>query len=233
MKEKNKNWFSEHKVLTAIIAFVVLIAIVGVSGGSDNSKPDNSSQASSSPAKTTKTKHVKKPAVRKVKGKATTLGAGTFTGGKDVVVGLYDVTPSPGQSGNFIVNDGSSYNEILGTESGGVSKVRVKISKGDKIQISGLSIVSFTPVKTPFVTSHKKTKLYAGTFVVGEDVGQGRYKVTPGPGQSGNFIVNDGLSYNEILGSSAGGVSSVSVDLQNGDKISISGLGVVTFTPSS
>src|SRR5437763_7827042 len=84
---------------------------------------------------------------RQVQGTATTLGAGTFSAGKDVAVGLYNVTPGAGQSGNFMVEGTDSYNEILG--SGGVPKVRVKISNGDTITISSLSQVTFTPVTTP------------------------------------------------------------------------------------
>jgi hypothetical protein len=174
------------------------------------------------------------PAGRQVQGALVTLGAGTFTGGKDVAVGLYDVTAGAGQSGNFIVNGPDTYDEILGTAggAGGVPMVRVKISTGDQIQISGLSAVTFTPVTTPLVTSHTTVNLYAGTWVVGQDIGAGRYVATPGAGQSGNFIVSGNDQYNEILGgdSSVGGVPSVTVTLTKGDVIDISGLGQVTMT---
>ncbi len=174
------------------------------------------------------------PAGRQVKGTLVTLGAGTFTGGKDVAVGLYDVTPGVGQSGNFTVNGTDSYNEILGGDAstGGVPMVRATISTGDPIQISGLSAVTFTPVTAPLSTSHTTTNLYAGTWTVGQDIGEGRYVATPGAGQSGNFVVTGNDSYNEILGgdSSTGGVPSVTVTLSKGDVIAISGLGQVTLT---
>jgi hypothetical protein len=171
-----------------------------------------------------------------VTGTATTLGAGTFTGGKDVAVGLYDVTPGSGQSGNFIVSGTDSYDEILGVSDGqGVPKVRVQISTGDSIQISGLSQVVFTPVTAAFVTTHTTTTLYAGTFTVGQDIGAGRYVATPGAGESGNFIVTGSDSVDEILGGSSadGGVPSVTTNLTKGDAIQISGLSQVTLTPSS
>jgi hypothetical protein len=175
--------------------------------------------------------------VRKVTGTATTLGAGTFSGGKDVAVGLYDVTGGAGQSGNFIVSGTDSSDEILGSAggAGGVPKVRAQISTGDKIEISGLSTVVFTPVTAPFVTTHTTTNLYAGVFTVGQDIGSGRYVATPGAGGSGNFIVSGTDSYDEILGSAgaAGGVPSLSVTLTDGDTISISGLSQVTLTASS
>ena len=117
---------------------------------------------------------------REVTGTATTLGAGTFSGGKDVAPGLYDVRAGGGQSGNFFVNGTDGYNEILGTNHGfGVPTVRVQISNGDSIQVSGLSQVVFTPVTTPFVTSHSPVNLYAGTWTVGQDIGPGRYVATP------------------------------------------------------
>jgi hypothetical protein len=162
------------------------------------------------------------------------LGAGTFTGGTDVAVGLYDVTTGAGQSGNFIVTGTDSYNEILGSDggNGGVSTVRVTISNGDQIQISGLSAATFTPVSTPFSTAHATTTLYAGTWTVGQDIGSGRYVATPGSGQSGNFIVTGPDTYNEILGGdpSTGGVPSVTVTLSKGDVIAISGLSQVVMT---
>ncbi len=171
---------------------------------------------------------------RRVTGKAVTLGAGTFAGGTDVAAGLYDVTPGAGQSGNFIVSGTDSYDEILGVGgAGGVPKVRMTIAKGDSIQISSLSQVSFTPVTAPLVTTHTPVTLYAGTWTVGQDLGAGRYVATPGAGQSGNFIV-EAENVDEILGGSTadGGVPSVSVNLQTGDVVNISSLSAVTMTPS-
>jgi hypothetical protein len=189
-----------------------------------------------SPVATATPKATPKVATRQVTGTAKTLGAGTFTGGKDVAVGLYEVTTTSGQSGNFIVTGTDSYNEVLGVNSSmGVPRVRTQISDGDSIQISGLSQVIFTPVTTPFATTHTPTVLYAGTFTVGEDIGQGRYVATPGAGESGNFIVSGTDSYNEILGGSSamGGVPNITVDLTNGDAIAISGLSQVTLSPSN
>lgn len=166
-----------------------------------------------------------------------TLEAGTFTGGQDVAVGLYDVTGGAGESGNFMVSGTDSYNEILGSDTadGDVPQIRVHISGGDQIQISGLSQVTFTPVTTPFVTSYSAVNLYAGTFTVGQDIAPGRYVVTPGSGESGNFIVSGNDDYNEILGddTSMGDVPTVTVNLTDGDTIDISSLSQVTMTPTN
>jgi hypothetical protein len=157
-----------------------------------------------------------------------------------VKVGLYDVTPGPGESGNFSTKGKDpltySYNEILGTAGGfGVPSVRANISKGDQISISGLSAVTFTPVTAPYVTSHSTITLGAGTWVVNQDIGPGRYVATPGPGQSGNFSKKGKgfTSYvNEILGSNSsyGQVPSVTANLSKGDVIAISGMSQVVMT---
>jgi hypothetical protein len=169
------------------------------------------------------------PATRTVSGTQATLGAGTFTVGKDVQPGVYDVTPGSGQSGNFSVDGQNQYNEILGTSDGfGVSKVRVQLTKDDSVKIEGLSQVIFTPVTSTFVKEYKATSLYTGDFIVGEDIAAGRYVVTPGSGQSGNFSVSGANEYNEILGSDYG-VANVTVTLSTGDVVSISGLDQVNF----
>ena len=223
----------KQHVLFPFIGLFIVIALVLTACGDLTSSSDNTSPTTSSNTQTTQATPANTVATRKVTGKATTLGAGSFTGGKDVADGLYDVTTTSGQSGNFIVNGTDSYNEILGVSYGqGVPKVRVQISDGDQIQISGLSQVMFTPVTAPFRTSHTATTLYAGAFTVGQDIGAGRYVATTTAGSSGNFIVNGTDSYNEILGVSSGqGVPQITVTLTDADVIAISGLSQVTMTP--
>jgi hypothetical protein len=70
------------------------------------------------------------------------LGAGTFSGGKDVAPGRYDVSAGAGQSGSFFVEN-QMVNEILGG-SYGVPNVTVNLQQGDVITISGLSQVTMT-----------------------------------------------------------------------------------------
>jgi len=203
-----------------------------VAAGTGNSGTTTSTAATTSTtAPTTTTTTVPK---RTVTGKLTTLGAGNFTVGPDIPAGLYNVTPGAGQSGNFIVTGSDYYNEVLGSADGiGVPEVRARLQKGDEIQLSGLSSVTFTPVATPYVTAVKPVDLYAGTWTVGQDIAPGRYVATPGAGQSGNFIIN-GEGINEILGSAEGvGVPSVTVTVHKGDVIQISGLARVVMTPKA
>lgn len=149
--------------------------------------------------------------------------------------GLYDVTTGPNQSGNFTVRGTDSYNEILDTSgTRGVPQIRVQISNGDLIQISSLSHVIFTPVSTPFVTTHSAATLYAGSWMVGQDLGPGKYVATPATGQSGTFVIaHEGI--NVMLGGdpTLGEMPSVTFTVQNNDVIGISGLGQVTLTPSN
>jgi hypothetical protein len=195
-----------------LIAIIILIIIIVPKGG--KSSQPASTPASNTASSSSSTSSQSKPAEkqRQITGKATNLGAGTFTGGKDIPVGLYDVTPVSG-TGNFTVNSSSGdllVNEVLGKSSGlGVLKVRVKISKDDKIQLQSINKTHFEPVATPFVKSVQKVKLYSGTWTVGEDIAAGRYKAST-PSGAGNFVVydNSGLpGTNEILGS--GGVKEV------------------------
>lgn len=239
------NWFLRHKVWTGVIALIVLIVIIAIAGGGGKTNnttsasvdtPTSATNASATAASATTAPSTTPPTTaapttttipaRKVTGKAVTLGAGNFRGGTDVQPGLYDVTPGAGQTGNFIVQGTDTYDEILGSD--GVAKVRAQISAGDSIQISSLSQVSFTPVTSPLITTHTLVNLYAGTWTVGQDLGAGRYVATPGAGQTGNFIVENEM-VDELLGTD--GVPNVSVDLQNGDVITIGSLNQVTMTP--
>jgi len=174
--------------------------------------------------------------VRQVAGVATDIGTGSFLGGKDVPVGLYDVTPSDG-SGNFTVTSSGGdlrANEVLGdVASLGVSKVRVNILAGDKISVQGINKVHFQPVTTPFVVKVQTVSMHSGSWVVGEDIAAGRYAATPTSG-SENFIVNDkdgAPAVNEILGGDMG-VKNVTVDLTDGEIINIGGIRQVNLTPA-
>jgi hypothetical protein len=152
-----------------------------------------------------------------------------------VAPGLYDVTTAPGQTGRFVVSGTDTYHEILGSSgSHAVPEIRVQISDGDQIQISGLSQVFFNPVSTPFVTTQSAASLYAGTWTVGQDLGPGTYVVTPGQGDSGTLVITaEGVNATLASAPRQGAVSSVTFTVQTGDVIDISGLASVTLTPST
>ena len=98
-----------HRYVRALVvgALAVVAATTAACSSKTASSTTTTGAATSSTAAAAATTTTAKPttttapAGRQVKGAAVTLGAGTFTGGKDVQVGLYDVTPGAGQSGNF------------------------------------------------------------------------------------------------------------------------------------
>lgn len=160
------------------------------------------------------------------------LPAGEHIVGTHLDAGAYDVTFNG--SGNFFVyaNDGSLLTNEIGGSDMGISKYRSILSEGSKVKMSGLSI-NVKPVKRNLM-SYSNINLYAGYWVIGQDVTKGRYKVTPVAG-SGNFIIYDknGLpKTNEILGEDMG-VNEVVVNLDDEDIINISGISNVKFNPTN
>ncbi|GAA0126885.1 hypothetical protein UT300019_27890 [Clostridium sp. CTA-19] len=79
-----------------------------------------------------------------------------------------------------------------------------------------------------------ETVLATGNFIVGQDIPKGRYVCTSD--SSGNFIIYDKDNIpvvNEILGDENFGVTKVTVDIKDGEKIDIGGIKNVKFTPAN
>jgi len=159
----------------------------------------------------------------------TTLNAGTFEVGSDVPAGRYVITGDG--NGNFFVYDGEMpvVNEILDPSGEfGVTSVTTDLEDGQEVEISGINAVTFTPAETSMSNT-----LSTGTWEVGLDIEAGRYDVTT-PSGSGNFFVNGPSGFpavNEILDASGEfGVTTLTVDLEDGQTIEIMGLNEVEFT---
>ncbi|MCL2662914.1 MAG: S-layer homology domain-containing protein [Oscillospiraceae bacterium] len=115
----------------------------------------------------------------------------------------------------------------------------------DTFKISAVNLPDPPSGSRPPPTQVQPVTLHGGEWVVGEHIPAGRYTATPmlNGRNSGNFIVwgqRDGwrsLVANEILNSqwsTSGfifGVPSVTLTLENGDEINLSGLGYVHFNP--
>lgn len=87
-----------------------------------------------------------------------------------------------------------------------------------------------------YVNTAKEVELFAGEFIVGENVVPGRYDITSLDGV-GNFVVYDGEMpiVNEILTNQAGGqigVTKIQIDLYEGNRIQISGINKVLLKPA-
>ena len=232
-----RNFFAKHKIITGILALIIIIAIGSAASGGNKSNPTStpatspSSNQTSSADSSSKSKQTPAPALT-----PKSLGAGTYTIRQHITSGRYTVTASSG-SGNLVISDKSGMpvvNEILG--SSGVGKVVASLPDGGKIEISGLNQVDFKPYQPPTIgASPAKTDLCAGSFIVNTDIPKGRYNVSVNGSGSGNLIIEDrdGMpKTNEILGGDMG-VKNVAVDLDDSDIITISSLNDVSFVPSN
>ncbi|MCL2455899.1 MAG: hypothetical protein FWD18_11460 [Micrococcales bacterium] len=220
-----------------VVAVVLVIIVSNAASSGDREASDNSASSPQSTAEGGQA--AEEPgAAEPAPGRdnsgavATTLGTGSFLVGSDVQPGRYVITPGGGESGNLQVSSASDplkVNEILGTAYGlGVPSVTVDLVADDEIKISGLSSVTFTPAETSL-----SNQLSAGQWIVGLDIAAGRYVVTPAEGESGNFFVYSDRGFpkvNEILGGDFG-VPSVTVSLEDGQRIKISSLSSVVFEP--
>lgn len=219
------------------IAIVVVLGVVGSAGKAGKKATSNNEvvKNETSSAKLSENKNEKKE--EPVKGyetrdnssaNETTLSTGKFVVGEDIPAGRYVCTSD--SSGNFIVTNKNGLpiiNEILGNDDLGVSKVTSDFKDGEKIEISGIKNVHFAPAETKV-----SNELSAGSWVVGLDIEPGKYVAEVNNGQ-GNFVVykNGFPTVNEILDASGDmGVPNVTLKLEKGEVISISGLNQVLFT---
>ena len=158
----------------------------------------------------------------------TTLNTGKFEVGTDIPEGRYVIT-GDGNGNLFIYdeNDVPYVNEILGGGDFGVESVTTDIKSGDKIEISGINNVTFTPAST---FMHEDA-LTTGNWVVGLDIAPGRYDITSADGSGNLFIYNTTgwIEVNEILGGGDFGVEKVTTKLEEGYIITISGINKVNF----
>jgi hypothetical protein len=167
---------------------------------------------------------------RKIIGTVADIGSGTFTGGKDILDGSYDVTPIDGEGTFLVTGSLRSINSYLGNTKGMTTqKVRVKILNGDKIQVHNIKKVHFEPVKTPFVTSQKETILYTGRWFIGEDILKGKYKIISIDGDE-NLVIYDKTGLSKVTETIKMNTNN-QVNLQDGDILNVFGVNKLKFIP--
>ncbi len=158
------------------------------------------------------------------------LPAGEHIVGTHLDAGSYEVTFNG--SGNFIAyaSDGSPLINEIGGSDLGVSKYRAILPQGAKIQISGMSI-NVKPIKSTLM-NYGEVNLYAGYWIVGQDVTAGRYKAAATNGSGNFFVYGSGgtVKTNEILGGEIG-TPEVVINLEDGDIINIASLKNVKLVP--
>ncbi|MGX5377615.1 hypothetical protein ACWCL1_05125 [Ligilactobacillus sp. LYQ135] len=198
---------------------IAIIAIAAFGGSESDSSSSDSSAKTEQKSSDAKTDENSEKTSKEETGQAVTLGAGEYTVGDQIKPGRYVIKAASG-SGN-LTSESGDINVILGqqvdNDMGQVDSYTTNLKKGTKIKISGINQTSFTPV----TSREYLTQLTAGQWVVGKDIKPGRYKVVATAG-SGNFSSTNG-DINEILGTSedsdAGQVTSVTVQLHNGEVI--------------
>lgn len=187
---------------------------------------------------------------RQITGKAVDIGSGSFTVGTDIQAGLYDLIPKVGQEGSITVKSKDTSDLSLGctentlgiidannSDDNGIPKMRLKLNKGDIVNINGVNKTHFEPVKSPLVGSTpKKISLYQGRFVVGEDIAPGKYTIIGVKG-SGSVNVYDNKidSTRQVISDQHENVlhfpKQATITLKNGNPIFIIGIEQVDFIP--
>lgn len=225
---------SKNKMLLALIGtvisllsiFIALIVLSVHNASLANTKENESSISSSSSSDYDDDSSVSSISSTDEEvpvGESTTLGAGTWTVGKDIKPGIYVLTTSAG-SGNVSSDDSESddINIILSSTmddpDSEVTNYRAILSDGQKIKIEDLQNVDFQVDKP--LGNVGTEKYISGQYIVGKDIKPGRYEISADLG-SGNVITDDG-EVNEILYTNPEDdeMSSTTVNLTKGQVLS-------------
>lgn len=161
-QEGKKNWFSRHKILTVIIAVVLLGGIIGAFSDEPKSdtvtKKDDSTVAANAEEK-------KAEPEKGITGGQYKVGA-DMPAGEYVIVGsgyLQISSDSSGEFGSIVENDNYSNRTII------------SVTDGQYVQFSGRA---YTLEEAPKVDTSSGT-LPDGKYKVGVDFPAGEYKVVP------------------------------------------------------
>ncbi|MEJ8657783.1 hypothetical protein [Streptomyces sp. MS1.AVA.4] len=200
--EKKRNWFARHKVLTALGAVVVLVAIGSAAGGGEDSSSGSTAAGSSKGAAQDAAKGTgdSKPKEETKKKAAAIEGDGDFEVPADIKPGLYRTSG----------NDGMCYWERAKDSKGEVDSILANDN------VNGTSYVTLKPSDKIFKTTGCKDweavdekakgspkseiKGDGGMFKVGVDIAPGTYKST------GN---TDDMCYWERSKDAAHGIDSI------------------------
>ncbi|KOR13923.1 hypothetical protein AMC75_03300 [Staphylococcus carnosus] len=166
------------------------------------------------------------------KGEATTKNTGKYKVGKDIKPGHYTITQRSHDMGTFEQdNQYDNYifsNALSGDSKYIASKISTYLVDGQTVVIKGMKNVKFKPEST-----HPRTDLNTGVWIVGADVEPGNYTVRSASVYVANFIVkspdkNEKIKINEVIGKDdEDAKKSLDVNLKKGDIILVQGSGTV------
>lgn len=120
------------------------------------------------------------------------LEDGQHVVGEDIPAGRYVITGE--ESGNLMIENNENRNmgimEILEDEGldMGVPRVTVDLIEGDEVELMGMELSTFTPVKERTMSNILTT----GSWDVGTDIEPGTYEVTTTGSKSGKIMVYEG-----------------------------------------
>lgn len=216
-----------------IASLIVLIMTVGLAVGcsSSNIEPKKETETKTEETKVEETieveeveeieeEVVEEEKKAKLGTETVSLTVGKHIVGKHIDSGFYDVTFDG--TGNFVIRDNSDSlmtNVVVGRE---VSTYRAILSDGYEIDLKSTG-ATFTPAPLVQYDEYKEYELHSGYWIVGLDIGEGRYTVQALNDTRGNFVivgVNGRLKANEILGKE--GSEIITVDLEENDIIKTS-----------
>jgi hypothetical protein len=152
MADKSKNWFARHKVLTVILALVVLGSIAGAAGGNksntDSVKSSNSDTSATTPADKTAT-----PAPAATEKLTISNSVYTSDSGLNQVTGEVKNNDSGKHSATLKATFYDAAGKITGTASGAVNDVAPGETK------------TFTLLSTTDVTGYANMKVQVDTLL--------------------------------------------------------------------
>lgn len=160
--------------------------------------------------------------------KSITLNAGTYYVGKQINPGIYITeADSSGKVELYDSQGNKIFDETIKENGNSIPNKSVIILKdGDKLVISGMNKLSFTPYKRQY-----RDVLNQGIWQVGQNVKPGNYMIEI-PSGVGVISVSDAIGmpiFNELVNNSVS--QSVKISLVKGDNINIMGLSGVKLVP--
>lgn len=155
------------------------------------------------------------------------LEDGQHVVGEDIPAGRYVITGE--ESGNLMIENNENRNmgimEILEDEGldMGVPRVTVDLIEGDEVELMGMELSTFTPVKERTMSNILTT----GSWDVGTDIEPGTYEVTTTGSKSGKIMVYEGTGglplVNEPIDSKGElGPESLTVELEVDQQVIVS-----------
>jgi len=175
-----RNFFMKHKIITGILAIVIIAGIGSAMGGGNKT-----AQTTAPAPATTQTTTASAPATQAETPKSSAIKAGMYKVGSDLSAGEY-----------VLISNGSSYFQVSKDSTGALDSIvcndtftnrsYVTINAGQYFEFKNCS--AYPTAQAPTVDTSSGV-LNAGMYIVGKDFSAGEYKVEV-DGANGYFEVD-------------------------------------------